>query len=90
MAILIGSKAASRTVMQRPANKTFDMVLAANALSSYDSGSNPDSGASFFSHAKGGLVSLISFIQLLCQLLKLSNLSRIEDTLLWIYVIRSL
>ena len=47
MAILIGSKAASRTVMQRPANKTFDMVLAVNALSSYDSGSNPDSGAPF-------------------------------------------
>ena len=47
MAILVGSKAASRTVMQRPANKTFDMVLAVNALSSYDSGSNPDSGAPF-------------------------------------------
>jgi hypothetical protein len=49
MAILVGSKAASRTVMQRPANKTFDMVLAVTALLSFDSGSNPDSGAYFLS-----------------------------------------
>jgi len=32
-AILIGPKAASRKVMQRPTNKTFDVVLAVNALS---------------------------------------------------------
>jgi hypothetical protein len=33
MAILIGLKAASRTMMQRPANKAFDVLLAVNALS---------------------------------------------------------
>lgn len=33
MVFLIGPKAASRTMMQRPANKFFDVVLAVNALS---------------------------------------------------------